>query len=85
MDKSGTIPTLTDVACPGEILRASGLWLPEQPVPPSSDSFSDWRARLPASLEDKADGLLLETRRRAESALDAALDHSDAQTMDLRR
>lgn len=80
-----TIPTLTDVACPGETLRARGLWLPLQSVNTASEATSDWRERLPSSLQDKADGLLEETRYRAHKALDAALVFSDGPDIDPRR
>lgn len=75
------IPTLTDIACPGEILREKGLWLPDNTVAPRPDKATsdDWRDRLPPALRDKADTLLEETRRRAHAAADAALARSPAE------
>ncbi|MEX0729266.1 MAG: hypothetical protein WED00_12565 [Aquisalimonadaceae bacterium] len=71
------IPTLTYVACPGELLRERGLWLPLRPLTGSGPDDSAWRTRLPQNLQDKADRLIEETRRRAEAAVDAALGTAD--------
>ncbi|MCC5857012.1 MAG: hypothetical protein JJT90_02585 [Ectothiorhodospiraceae bacterium] len=63
------IPTLRELACPGEELAPRGLWLPvrEPPPPqppPQRPSLGDWQQRLPPQLRDRGPQLLDEVLER---------------------
>jgi hypothetical protein len=60
-DRHG-IPTLRDVACPGDELALRGLWLPVQqdtvPSPPRRPDLGDWQSRLPEPLREQGPQML---------------------------
>ncbi len=69
-----SIPTLTDVACPGEVSRPRGLWLPRRTgQQPDLTGDTDWHRRLPRTLRPSAEALLKYTRARAHAAAVAAI------------
>lgn len=71
--KAESIPTLTDVVCPGETLRTRGLWLRKSRPGRPGRAGDDWQARLPPAFRNKAEDLLHEVRDRALIAAHAGL------------
>jgi len=68
------IPTLTNVVCPGETLRAAGLWLPQNQPLVQQTPGENWQARMPKNLEDRSEAILEEVRRRVLQAAERTLD-----------
>ncbi len=66
------VPTLTRVACPGDPLRESGLWLPLADMPRSPRQTADpdaWRQGMPLELYPRAQRMRELVRQRVTTAL----------------
>ncbi len=66
------VPVLTDVICPGDILRPRGLWLPLAEAAPRASRATtdpDWQARMPSALQPRADAMAKAVRDRVLAAI----------------
>lgn len=70
-----SLPTLTQVACPGERLRDQGLWLPARQATAAPDTAGaanpDWSSAMPFELHHRSAALRDRVQARVDQALQA--------------